>query len=318
MTPEKVVRNQKMALAGLLGLALGYGIAVRYLPGGYDAWTFYLRAPFPGTTAPGWVYLFTYPLAQLGWPLGWQGLVFLSVLAAGGAAWRLGNRYWWGVLVSAPFFWDVWLGQIELLPIVGMWLTAEICLGRLSPAWLGLSWLALLAKPQVGLGALVVQALCWFQGHRPGWPSLGRAALLFSGGVGLSLVLWPWWPPQWLATLRTFQATWWNAALWPWGALLWLPSLYLAWRADLKRRLRLLLSASLLGSPYFALYHATTLLTVVEDWPTVLFSWLIIPLGMGLPGPWMRWGWLLPLWVWLGNAAASLRSRPSSPVSSHN
>jgi hypothetical protein len=294
VAPLAAPRRNYRPYAVLLGLAFGFGLAVRYLPGGYDAFTFYLRAPAPDTTAPAWVYLFTYPLSFLGWPLGWQVLTFLSVLAAGAAGLVWANNRWWIVLVTTPMLWNVWLGQIELFPVVGLLLTGLVLQKKLHPAWLGLSWLLLLTKPQVGLGVLLLQAQAlWRQ------PELRKPALLYGGGVcvgllGLTFAAWPGWLPNWLATMRAFTPTWWNAAVWPAGLLAWPLALVAAYKAEPLRQARLFSAAALLGSSYFALYHCTTLLSLTDSLVAVAVSWLIVLIGNGQPELWMRWGWLLP------------------------
>ena len=58
-------------------------------------------------------------------------------------------------------------------------------------------------------------------------------------------------------------------------------------------------AAALLGSPYFALYHCTTMITITESLFALVLSWLIILIGKGMPDKWMQWGWILPLGVLL-------------------
>ncbi|RMH32748.1 MAG: hypothetical protein D6694_15820 [Gammaproteobacteria bacterium] len=297
----------------LSGVALGYGLSVRYLPGGYDAFVFYIKAPFSGTTAPGWVYLCTYPLSLLEWPFGWQILTFVSVIVVGITGMLSGNKRWWGALVSAPLLWDIWLGQIEIIPLTGYLLTLLVITDRIRPMWLGLSWLALLTKPQVGLGAIVLQIIWWWVINPRKWKELLCAMGIFIGIVTLSILLWPKWVSDWLHVMRTFHATWWNAAIWPYGLLAWPVSIFIATRKVTKPRmqLRTLAASSLLGSPYFALYHCTTLLAFTEDKFSFLLSWLIILVGKGIPNHWMGWGWLLPVWVLITDIMNVIR-RPTT------
>ncbi|MEP7357270.1 MAG: hypothetical protein ABI847_08520 [Anaerolineales bacterium] len=286
--------NRNVHYAVLAGLALGFGIAVGFLPGGYDAFTFYLRLPNVDTTAPAWVYLVTFPISLLGWPLGWQFLTFISILIAGAAGMVWSNNRWWIVFVTTPMVWNIWLGQIEVFPMAGLLLTGLVVQKRIHPAWLGVSWLALLSKPQVGLGILIMQ-LVWVWGDA----ALGKRALAYGVGVSaalfaLTVLIWPGWVPNWLMTMRTFAPTWWNAAIWPYGLLAWPVALLASHKAGPRQKLRLFSAASLLGSPYFAVYHCATLLTVTDSLLAILLSWGIVLLGRGLPEHWMRWGWLLP------------------------
>ncbi len=278
----------------LLGIALGYSVAVLFLPGGYDALTFYLRAPFPNTTAPAWVYLITYPLSLLGWPLGWQLIAFITVLSAGLAGFVWGNKRWWIVMVSAPFLWTVWLGQIEFIPILGIVLTGLVLQKRIHIAWLGPSWLALMSKPQAGLGVLILQGLWLWREQQSEKRGLLLAVATFAFPLMITFVAWPDWLPNWLGTMRTFNATWWNASIWPYGLLVWPLVLYVSRNASRLQRARMFSAASLLGSPYFALYHCTTLLTLSDSVLALPLSWLIVLLGRGVPDRWMQWGWILP------------------------
>ncbi len=279
-------------------IAFAVAIGIRFWPGGYDALHFYLRSPFPGTTAPGWVYLLTYPLSRLGWPLSWQILTFLNVWSVGILAQMYqSNRPWWNVFLSLPFLWTIWLGQIEFFPIFGLIIFLLVYRKRLPFSFLGISWLALLTKPQVGLGILIYQVYWLLHQDRP----LYILAEVLFGAISISIfsiILWPQWPKYWVDTLVEFRATWWNASIWPYG-LLTLPfSLYIFPRVGPTARLRFIAAQTLLVSPYFALYHCTMLIALSNDWPTILLSWLPLLIGYGVPHQWMKWGWILPLWVW--------------------
>ncbi len=278
----------------ILGIALGSAIAVSYLPGGYDAFVFYLKYPDLDTTAPYWVYLLTYPISLLGWPLGWQVLSFLSVLAVGAAALVWGNQRWWIAMLSAPMVWNIWLGQIEIFPALGLLLAGLVIKKKLHPAWLGIAWLALATKPQVGLGLILF--FTWWMAKDHGLKVLLPAGAAAAVILGITMILWPGWPYTWLATMRTFEPTWWNASIWPYGLVAW-PLAILARPRDPVRRLRLFAAASLLGSPYFAMYHCLTLLALCQNPLYLLISWLVPLLGAVVPGGWMIWGWVLPISV---------------------
>lgn len=287
-------RDWHRPFASLVGLALGFSIAVGYLPGGYDAFTFYLRAPAVDTTAPAWVYLLTYPLSFLGWPLGWQVLTLLTVLAAGAAALLWGNWRWWIVLVTPPLLWNLWLGQIELFSLLGLILTRLILDRKIHPVWLGVSWLFLLAKPQVGLGVLVLQGLWLGQDRAHGKRAFLYGLGLFVALIALTVALWPSWILNWVTTMRTFTPTWWNAAVWPYGVVAWPIAIWASVQATPLQKVRLFSAASLLGSPYFALYHCLLLLSVTDNRLAGLISWMILLIGWSRPEQWMPWGWLLP------------------------
>jgi hypothetical protein len=301
-------------LAGVLGLALGFGLAVSYLPGGYDALHFFLKAPDANATVPAWVYLITYPLGRLPWPAGWMLLTFATVLVVGvtGLAW--GNRRWWLALVTPPLLWTVWLGQIEGFHVAGLLVTGLVLQKKLPPAWLGVSWLLLLTKPQVGLGALALQAL-WLWRERPPLRRLWPAPVIFIAVFALTVLLWPSWITNWLGAMRAFAPDYWNAAIWPVGLLAWPVALLAYPRAAERQRARMFLAAGLLGSPYFAMYHCLTLLTVTETLWALPLAWGVLLIGLGTPEVWQRWSWILPVGLLVVDAVAlALAARRTAPV----
>ena len=225
------VRNASNA--ALVGMALGFAIVVAYLPGGYDALMFYLRPPFPESTAPAWIYLVTAPLSKLPWPLGWQILVFATLLSAGVASWVWGNTRWWLVACSAPMVWSIWLGQIEVFPLVGLVVGGLVLQRKIDSTWLGIACLALMTKPQVGYGILLFFLYRTWSDKDLGLQALLKALIPIAGVLVLTVLIWPEWPLNWLRTLREFQPTWWNAAVWPYGLLGWPVALAAARRTTL-------------------------------------------------------------------------------------
>lgn len=294
--------------SALLGAAVGFGAACFFLPGGYDARQFYLHAPVADTTAPAWVYLLTYPLGLLPWPWGWGILTMGSIYLAGRAAeFRNVGMYskWWIVVFSAPMVWNVWLGQIEVFPIIGLLLSELVWRRRIHPLWLGAAWLGLLTKPQVGAGLLLV--IGYWIWREQGWRAILWAAASSCGIALLTLALWPGWPLRWLIALRDLNPSWWNAAIWPYG-LLALPLAFLS-TAQPIRRLRLVGAATLLASPYFALYHCAALLTLADSAWALALSWLPVVLGMTFFGEWMKLGWLLPFSILVMDLVAIIGER---------
>ena len=277
-----------------LGVALGYGIAGYFLKGGYDAFRFYLRSPTLEATAPAWVYLVTYPLGILRWPFGWQILIVGTVLTAGVASNLWKDSRWWVVTFSGPLLWTIWLGQIEIFPILGVILCTLVMKQKLHPAWLGVGWLALITKPQVGLGLLLVYT--WWI-----WREMGIKAILWAGFSALAILaptflIWPEWVQNWSIAVRELNPTWWNATIWPYG-LFALPLALLPIQMSRQRRLRMVSAASLLASPYFALYHCSTLLTFSSKPYDLLFSWLPVVIGLLFFEQWAGLGWILPAMI---------------------
>jgi hypothetical protein len=59
--------------------------------------------------------------------------------------------------------------------------------------------------------------------------------------------------------------------------------------------MRLFAAATVLGSPYFHLYHVVPLLAMVGNPALVLFSFLPLAMQVGLAGDaWLQWNWLVP------------------------
>jgi hypothetical protein len=275
----------------MAGCALGFGLAVQFWPGGYDGLEFYMKAPMPNTTAPAWVYLLTWPLSWLGWPLSWQVLTAVTVLIVALVAMRSGARYWWAPLISLPLLWNVWLAQIEVLPVAGALLGMLVSRRKLHPAWLGVAWLLLAVKPQVGAGLALLFA--WWIWRERGLRSLWPACCIVVAVVAVTILLWPAWIGNWLSVMRAFRATWWSASVWPYGLLAW-PLALMPGKISQERRMRMVAAATLLGSPYFALYHATTLVALAASPLLAVASWLPLVVGGVLGVEWMQWGWWLP------------------------
>jgi hypothetical protein len=295
----------------LLGTAVGFGAACFFLPGGYDALRFYLHAPTAETTAPAWVYLLTYPLGLFPWPWGWAILTTVSVYLAGLRLSSVfpasgGGKWWWVAVFGAPLVWNIWLGQIEVFPVAGLLLSGLVWKRRLHPLWLGLAWLGLLTKPQVGAGLLlIISAWVW---QEQGKKAIFWAGLSAMGVILLTLALWPGWLFRWVAAVRALQPGWWNAALWPYG-LAALPLAFLPLAMPPERRLRMVGAATLLSSPYFALYHCLTLTTLADTPLALAFSWLPVILGATLGGEWMKWGWLLPVSMLIMDVLGIIKER---------
>ena len=151
-----------------------------------------------------------------------------------------------------------------------------------------------MAKPQVGLGLLLLQGYWVWRAPALGWRALLQGLGSFGALLALTIVIWPSWIPHWVTTMRAFTPTWWNAAVWPAGLVAWPIAVGVARKAQPLQQLRLFSAAALLGSSHFALYHCTTLLVVTDNWLAVVFAWLIVMIVRGRPEAWMPWGWLLP------------------------
>lgn len=293
---------------GLVGVLLGLVAIAFTMPGGYDAGLYYLRPWYEQTTTPIYVHWLLAPLAWLPWPAAWAALIVVTVLAVRFAAWAWGHR--WAVpMLSMPLLWTVWLGQIEALSVMGAALGWLVVRGRLHPAWFGLAAVALMTKFQVGAGLTLLFAY-WLWRDR-GWRSLIWAAGFGVGLAALTLLVQPDWVGLWLERLRVLDpgSRFFSSSVFPWGWAA-VPLALLPIAAGRARRARMIAAATLLASPYFAVYHCTTLLTL-DDRPLVtLWSWL--PLVPMLLADDQTTGWLIPLGVLLLDAFHLLRERRST------
>jgi len=261
---------------------------------------FYLRSPFPDTTAPAWVYLVTYPISLFGWPFSLSVLTFISIIAVGMAAITWGNENWWIVLFSPPLIWNIWLGQIEFLPSIGLIIMYLFYKKKISSLWLGISWLVLITKPHVGFGILSIQLL-WILNKEMKIRELTKPIILFCSIIFLTYIFWPNWIIDWANTMQTFRPnkSWWDASIWPYGLIIFPIALYVSRKEKVLVKARILSSASLLASPYFALYHCTTLFSLTDSLFAFIVSWVVVILGRVVTENWMKWSWLVPLSVLL-------------------
>jgi hypothetical protein len=194
--------------------------------------------------------------------------------------------------------WNIWLGQIEFIPVIGLIITGLVVNKKIDIAWLGLSWLTLITKPHIGIGILVFQ-LIWLINNKISIKELIKPSAVSITILIITIISWPNWISDWINTFRTFRPNeeWWDASIWPYGLLIWPIALYFSRSESNKRKTRLLSAASLLGSPYFALYHSTTLLTITDSFVPFITSWLIIIIGKGVPHVWSKWSWIIPFCI---------------------
>lgn len=262
-----------LARVGWIGALVGLIVMTLFLPGGDDGYNFYLRSYWPGATAPIWVFLFTAPTAPLAWPLRWTVLVIASVLGGVWARRAIGDQRWWILLFSHAFFMNLWLGQIEAFPVVGIGLAWLVMQRKTHPLWFGIALLALMTKIQVGVG-LALLFTFWI-GREQGQRALLWAAGAVAGVIGVSLLMYPDWPANYLTALNTLapQNQFWNASIFPIG-LLALPFAFYPGDVGKIRRARMIACVTLLASPYFAWYHPSTAMLLETRGAMMWLSWL--------------------------------------------
>ena len=239
--PAALTRRQRLALAGLIGLASGLGSAARLAQRGWLAGDFtwpwraagYLLAgqnPYPAIQPAGpypFQSAFYYPLpaalaalpfARL--PAGLAAGLFFG-LSSALMAYGLSRDGWGGLaaFLSAPY----WVAGA-----VAQW-SPLLLAACLLP---GLEWL-LACKPNLGVAGFL---------YRPSW----RGLALIAGFLGVSWLVLPAWPLDWLATLRGLEGHPPPFLILPFGPLLLLG--FLHWRQP---EGRLFLALSLLPQLLF-------------------------------------------------------------------
>lgn len=275
------------------GIILAFFIAVRVWSGGYDAQQYYLRWPPPDATTPYWVYLFTYPLSWLGWPLSWQVLVLCTAVIACFVYALRSNQHWWVILLCSPMVFNNWWGQIEVLSILGILIGLLLLEEKIPDGWIAAVWLLLGAKIQINYG-LILLFTFWFYRKR-GLKAFRPGLLVFAIEVGLTMVIWPFWPVRLISVYKVTQFGAANASRWPYGMIAWIPAL-LPIRMGASQRLRLTAAGSLLGTPYFTLHHCLGLLLLSDYAWQLPLSWLPI-IMIYHTRDWSMYAWIIPLTI---------------------
>lgn len=277
----------------LLGVTLAFFIVAGIWPGGFDASQYYLRYLPENATVPAWIYLITYPISLVGWPMSWQILVVLTVLTASLVYAMRGNQNWWLVIASSAFIYNAWWGQIEIFSIIGLALCMLVLGKKISPFWLGIAWLLMVIKPQVNYGLIIL--FIWWIWRNQGIKVLVLASISFLLVILITFLLFPGWLGRLINTLLTLQSGDANAAVWPWGLGAWLIALIpLKVKSDI--RMRMVAASTLLGSPYFTLHHCTSLLVLTDHPYGLMLSWLPI-IMITSTRDWARYAWIIPVGI---------------------
>ena len=276
-----------------LGTLIGITIGTAYLPGGFDALNRLMRNMPDNLPTPAWVYLITYPMSFLGWPLSWQVLVIITILIAAIAneLFFPGKSRWWIATLNAAMLWNIWLGNIEVFTIAGLLIGYMVLQKKIHPIWWGIGVITLGTKPQVGLGIIIFFTYCIWKAFD--FKKLSSAVLPFLAVLVLTWIIWPGWILNWVHNSLTTSYDWWNGSIFPWGLIAWIPA-FLPVAMPGLMRLRLISAATILSSPYMALYHCTTLITMYKSPLVLFFSYGVIALGYMFTNNWMKLAWLFP------------------------
>jgi hypothetical protein len=170
----------------------------------------------------------------------------------------------------------------------------------------GVAGALLLTKVQVG-GGLALLFAFWI------WREQGIRAVtwaVFTGLaiVALTLVIYPNWPVDYIHALQMLNPKnqWWSVDIFPYG-LIFLLLAFIPGEVGKLRRARMIGAATLLASPYFAWYHASTVMLIETRTSLMWVSWLDV-LRRALLGTTVL-GWFLPACILLTDVVQIWRER---------
>ena len=272
----------------VLGLALGMGL----LPSGFD-WVLWFvpvtRGELPlysqsGFWNPPWILWLLMPLVALPERVGLIVTNVLSGVAAIVSIRAMGGKEAWIGLLSLPFLWLLWLGQIDVLSLMGIAI-GYVATRRRDTLLMAISLSLLSIKPQIGL----VVAL-YFLIRSKLWKSLLGMVLLFM----LSLWLHGMWPLELWSVKPGLDILKQNVSLWPYIGPFALPIYLLCFipQQNMLRKLGVLSAANALAFPYIRPYSLFVLVGVMagiivdrrEKMAVLAASYtLLIGLGFLLP-----------------------------------
>lgn len=243
----------------VLGLALGMGL----LPSGFD-WVFWFVPVTRGDLSlysrsgfwnPPWTLWLLVPLAALPERVGLIMTNVLSGLAVIVSIRTVGGKDTWAGLLSLPFLWLLWLGQIDALPLMGI-VVGYVATRRRDALLMAISLSLLSVKPQIGL----IVAL-YFLIKSKLWKSLLGIVLLLL----LSLWLHGAWPLKLWGVRPGLNIVKQNVSLWPYIGSLALPIYLLCFipQRNMLRKLGVLLAANALAFPYMRPYSLFVLVCVM-------------------------------------------------------
>jgi hypothetical protein len=294
-------------------LSLAWFIVLVLYPSGFDVTYYYLPAlqghkPF---FYPYWTFWFISPLGAVPFKLNY---ILVDCVMMLGLIWLI--RYTkanpWQLLLSFPFIWVTWYGQLEgfiAIGVVLLWLGFQN--NRLI--WLGLGLALASMKPHLTVPVALL-VLLWL----PNWQLRLKSLWLLLPIVLLSFVQWGFqWPLEWLANISTpiFPEAYNNGSLYAWlgvwAFVLWIPAVLVP--LERQDRILVFLATTLLTMPYVPPYSQL----VLYLWPMPGWVWLLGQL------PWLqlvvgdvifKFNFLLPLMVVLRIYYRSLKARQEMRV----
>ena len=219
---------------------------------------------FYGVYEPFWTYILLAPFALLPFWVGRYLLFFVSVIAFGVSAVKMGASKFQLLmfLCSFPVFGGLYGGNIDFLVTLGFWM----------PPQLGLFFV--LMKPQIGACiALFWMYMAWQEG---GAREVIKIFAPVTGAYLLSFLLYGFWPQQ----LSNMQANPWNMGIFPYLVPI---GLFLLYEALRQRDKRLAGISGPLIAPYVTSYNFAIVLLSLFNRPALfLATWAVLWLKLVL------------------------------------
>lgn len=240
-------------------------LALAAMPGGFDYLHFFHKVAQGCVKCaynPYFMEWFLKPFGLLPWRVSYLLLAAICIAAAWWLARQLGGSPF-VVLVSPTFLWILWLGQVDILPALGLGL-AWWSTGKQKPVLAGLGLLLLATKPQLGAFVLIA-FIVW-----NGWQSL---IIPFIAAIASFMIYGLDWPLRWLS--YTPQSVFGGDA-WFYIAPTWLLAALVGvfFIRGRREQLQYLVAATLAGAPFLGAYSFFVLLFFPLRWWEIAVAYI--------------------------------------------
>jgi hypothetical protein len=278
MTLSKAVTIEIILLASL---------AVIILPGGQDLHLFYLplaRGCVECAYNPYHTALILFPLGWLPDVAAWPVWTFITLAGMAWSAQRLGVNPAI-LLLTFPVWGTVWLGQTDVLLVVGL----ALALTSSNPYVRGIGLTLLTVKPQVT--GPVFWLLLWRDEDRL------KAVIVPALVFGISLLIWGVdWPLRWLRFIleNPLDPPWTLSTLFPYGLLAFgLLPLF----KDKRQQALVTLLASAIGILRYTVYSYSVFLVLFAPWWSIplSYAWALTVPFTGSLAQSLRYGYIMPI-----------------------
>lgn len=262
-------------------------VATFFLPGGDDLYRFY-RPLSEGCLQCGYnpwhTYWILFPLQFIPLRFLWPIWTLITGLGTYWAMRQLGTNPVWPLL-SFPMIGLIWLGQTDVLLIVGF----TLALISKNPYARGFGLLLLSIKPQVA-GPAILLLLIRDEDRL-------KTLIIPTVVLVISLIVWGiTWPLQWLTYIfqNPVSPVWVQAVLFPVGLLAFLAVPLFKEKRD---QLAVVFIATALGFPRFATYSYILFLVLIAPWWSLPLSYAWLLAWPIMHNTSMRLAWVLPLGI---------------------